>query len=130
HLKDLLVGQILWVNQTQLLATALLTATLLVIWKGFRQRLGNFGFYALFAIAITASVQLVGIYLVFASLIVPALATWRQTRRRYLFAFAVGIAGYALGLLASVWFDLPAGAAIVCAMALSGGMLRTVQTRS
>ncbi|MFZ2161152.1 MAG: metal ABC transporter permease [Sideroxyarcus sp.] len=120
HLKDLLVGQILWVSNTQLIATALLTAALLVIWKSLRQRLGNFGFYALFAVAITASVQLVGIYLVFASLIVPALVTWRQTRRRYLVAFAVGIAGYALGLLLSVWFDLPAGAAIVWAMAAAG----------
>lgn len=130
HLKDLLVGQILWVNQSQLIATALLTAALLVVWNLFRERLGYFGFYALFALAITASVQLVGIYLVFASLIVPALATWRQTKRRYFFAFAVGIAGYALGLLASVWFDLPAGAAIVCAMTLSGSVLLTVQTRS
>jgi zinc/manganese transport system permease protein len=122
HLKDLLVGQILWVSHAQLIATALLTAALLVIWKGLRLRLGNFGFYALFAIAITASVQLVGVYLVFASLIVPALATYRPMRRRYFHAFAVGIAGYALGLLLSVWLDLPTGAAIVWAMALSGGV--------
>ncbi|OHC90314.1 MAG: zinc/manganese transporter permease, partial [Sideroxydans sp. RIFOXYB12_FULL_59_6] len=121
HLQNLLVGQILWVSHTQLIATALLTAALLVIWKSMRQRLGNFGFYALFALAITASVQLVGVYLVFASLIMPALATRLHSRRRYLQAFAVGIAGYAIGLLLSVWFDLPAGAAIVWAMALIGG---------
>lgn len=127
HLKDLLVGQILWVNNTQLIATALLTVVLLFIWKGFRQRLGYFGFYALFAIAITASVQLVGIYLVFASLILPAVVTYRQSRRRYLFAFAVGIAGYALGLLLSVWLDLPTGAAIVWAMMLSGGIMLLVK---
>jgi zinc/manganese transport system permease protein len=121
HLRDLLVGQILWVDGQQLIATALLSAALLVVWQLFRQRLGEFGFYALFALAITASVQLVGIYLVFASLIVPALATHRFSSRRMLHAFAVGIAGYALGLLLSVWFDLPAGAAIVWAMALIGG---------
>jgi zinc/manganese transport system permease protein len=126
HLKDLLVGQILWVSNTQLIATALLTAVLLAVWKGFRQRLGYFGFYALFAIAITASVQLVGIYLVFASLIVPALVTYHHTKRRYLFAFAVGITGYALGLLLSVWLDLPTGAAIVWAMVLSGGAMLLV----
>ncbi len=129
HLKDLLVGQILWVSNTQLIATALLTAVLLAIWKSLRQRLGNFGFYALFAIAITASVQLVGVYLVFASLIVPALATYRQTRRRYLFAFGLGIAGYASGLLLSVWLDLPTGAAIVWAMALCGIAMLFVKTR-
>jgi zinc/manganese transport system permease protein len=126
HLKDLLVGQILWVSNAQLIATALLTAVLLAVWKGFRQRLGYFGFYALFAIAITASVQLVGIYLVFASLIVPALATYRHTKRRYLFAFAIGITGYALGLLLSVRLDLPAGAAIVWTMVLSGGAMLLV----
>ena len=130
HLKDLLVGQILWVSNTQLIATALLTAVLLAIWKGLRQHLGNFGFYAVFALAITASVQLVGIYLVFASLIVPALATHRRTKRRYIFAFAVGIAGYALGLLLSVWFDLPTGAAIVWAMALCGGLMLFTKTRT
>jgi zinc/manganese transport system permease protein len=129
HLKDLLVGQILWVNDMQLIATALLTAILLAVWNGFRQRLGDFGFYALFAVAITASVQLVGIYLVFASLIVPALVTYRRNKRRYLLAFVTGVAGYASGLLLSVWFDLPAGAAIVWAMVLIGGMVRPVKTR-
>src|SRR5512146_228272 len=127
HLKDMLVGQILWVSNTQLVATALLTAVLLAVWKGLRERLGNFGFYALFALAITASVQLVGIYLVFASLIVPAVVTHSRTKRRYLYAFAVGIAGYALGLLLSVWLDLPTGAAIVWAMMLSGGAMLLVR---
>ena len=83
----------------------------------------------MFAIAVTASVQLVGIYLVFASLIVPALATNRRLKRRYLYAFSVGIAGYASGLLLSVWFDLPAGAAIVWAMMLCGGVFLLLQSR-
>ncbi len=130
HLKDLLVGQILWVNPTQLIATAALSASLLAIWRwslrptqdGRQDRLGHFGFYALFALAVTASVQLVGVYLVFASLIVPALATHRLTRWRMTYAFAIGISGYALGLLLSAIFDLPSGAAIVWTMALVGGM--------
>jgi len=120
HLQDLLVGQILWVSHSQLIATALLTAILLTVWQRFQQRLGYFGFYALFAFAITASVQLVGIYLVFASLIVPALATRRMQQHRMLYAYGIGIAGYLAGLALSVWFDLPAGAAIVWAMALLG----------
>ncbi|MFH2140063.1 MAG: metal ABC transporter permease [Pseudomonadota bacterium] len=129
HLRDLLVGQILWVDGQQLIATALLSAALLVAWRLFRQRLGEFGFYALFALAITASVQLVGIYLVFASLIVPALATHRLSTQRIRHAFAIGIAGYALGLLLSIWLDLPAGAAIVWAMAFSGGLLSVLKPR-
>lgn len=122
HLKDLLVGQILWVSPGQLIATALLSAVLLVLWRSQQARLGHFGFYALFALAVTASVQLVGVYLVFASLIVPALSTWRIDQRRMPYAFAIGIAGYGTGLLLSAWFDLPAGAAIVWAMAIAGGV--------
>jgi zinc/manganese transport system permease protein len=118
HLKDLLVGQILWVGTSQLVATAILTAVLLALWRVFHERLGGFGFYALFALAVTASVQLVGVYLVFTSLIVPALATFRVEKRRKLFAFTIGIAGYAAGLLLSMWQDLPTGVAIVWAMAL------------
>lgn len=123
HLQDLLVGQILWVSHTQLIATALLSVVLLVIWHFIRQRKNDFAFYALFALAVTASVQLVGIYLVFASLIVPALATHRFTQNRHVYAFAVGITGYGVGLLLSVWMDLPAGAAIVCVMTLAGAIV-------
>ena len=120
HLKDLLVGQILWVGTSQLIVTSLLTATLLTLWSLYHKRLGNFGFYALFALAVTASVQLVGVYLVFTSLIVPALATHRLKNRRIVVAYGVGIAGYASGLMLSVWSDLPSGAAIVWAMAIIG----------
>jgi zinc/manganese transport system permease protein len=120
HLKDLLVGQILWVSTNQLIATALLTAALLALWQWTQLKTRNLGFYALFALAVTASVQLVGVYLVFASLIVPALATYRIKHRRMLYAFAIGIIGYAIGLLLSAWLDLPSGATVVWAMAASG----------
>jgi zinc/manganese transport system permease protein len=127
HLKDLLVGQILWVNNTQLIATALLSAVILAIWQRFGHRLGMFGFYALFALAVTASVQLAGVYLVFASLIIPALATHKLQHHRMLVAYAVGMTGYAAGLLLSVWLDLPGGAAIVWAMALTAAVLMLIK---
>lgn len=120
HLKDLLVGQILWVSNSQLIATAILTAGLVLLWRLFSQRLSSLGFYALFALAVTASVQLVGVYLVFTSLILPALATHRCKQWRTAIAYAIGIAGYATGLLLSEWLDLPTGPAIVWAMALCG----------
>ncbi|MGA7593842.1 MAG: metal ABC transporter permease [Gallionella sp.] len=120
HLKDLLVGQILWVSNGQLVATAFLTVALLALWQWSRLKTHYLGFYALFALAVTASVQLVGVYLVFASLIIPALATWRAGRRRMPYAFATGIAGYAAGLLLSAWMDLPSGATVVWAMAIAG----------
>lgn len=121
HLKDLLVGQILWVSTNQLIATAILTAVLFLLWLGFRGRFVRFAFYGQFALAVTASVQLVGVYLVFTSLIVPALATHRCKEWRSVIAYFIGIAGYALGLAMSEWLDLPAGPAIVWAMTLCGG---------
>ncbi len=129
HLKDLLVGQILWVSTSQIIATAVLSVAIMAVWIGFRQKLGTLGFYALFAVAVTASVQLVGVYLVFASLIVPALATHKLQRKRMLIAYAIGVVGYAAGLLFSVWLDLPTGAAIVWAMALTGAILMLMKSR-
>jgi len=122
HLKDLLVGQILWVNWRQLATVAVLTCALLGAWYFAGGRLGRIGFYAVFAFAVTASVQLVGVYLVFASLIVPALAT-RQVaapRRRLILAFITGIAAYAIGLALSALADLPSGAVVVLTMAVLG----------
>jgi zinc/manganese transport system permease protein len=117
HLKDLLVGQILWVSPASLVPVAVIYAAILVLWFTLRARLGHIGFYLLFAVAVTASVQLVGVYLVFASLIVPALAArgWVE-RRRLPVAYAVGVAGYAVGIVASALFDLPTGPVIVVAL--------------
>ena len=124
HLKDLLVGQILWVNPSQLWPVALLTALLLVAWGRWRDRLGPFGFYGLFAFAVTASVQLVGIYLVFASLVIPALATRHYSQRlRLPIAYLLGGVSYAAGLAFSAWTDLPPGAVIVWAIALLGTII-------
>jgi len=120
HLKDLLVGQVLWVNATQLYWLAGLSALLLLVMgSGAMHRVGRFGFYAVFALAVTASVQLVGVYLVFSSLIIPALATRRWAgKRRHIIAYGLGAAGYALGLALSALFDLPSGAVIVWALAV------------
>jgi zinc/manganese transport system permease protein len=118
HLKDLLVGQILWVTPSQLLGMAALTAALLALWLGARERLGSTGFYVVFALAVTASVQLVGVYLVFSSLIMPALAVRRApTRWRLPLAWGLGATAYLLGLTISAVLDLPSGAVVVVAMA-------------
>jgi len=120
HLQELLVGQILWVTYTSLLPTALITLALIAVWITLRGRPQRLGFYALFACAVTVSVQLVGVYLVFASLIIPALASRPYPPAHQLTAaYATGMLGYALGLLASAWFDLSAGAIIVWAMAIA-----------
>ncbi len=120
HLKDLLVGQILWVDTVRLAVDAFVYAVILALWFGLRERLGRIGFYVLFACAVTISVQLVGLYLVFSTLVVPALATYYVGSFRYLKAYLVGVLGYALGLIASALTDLPSGSMIVCAMVVVG----------
>lgn len=119
-LKDLLSGQILWVNPGRLPFVALFYGVLLALWFGLRERLGRIGFYVLFGCTVTVSVQLVGLFLVFTSLVVPALATFYSRRLRLLKAYAVGVLGYAAGLLLSVAADLPSGATIVCAIVAAG----------
>lgn len=118
HLKELLVGQILWVSPDRLPWVAVTYAVILLLWFTLRDRMGPIGFYSLFACTVTLSVQLVGLYLVFTSLIVPALATRTLKRRRLVAGYGVGAAGYALGLLVSALTDWPSGPAIVWVMTL------------
>ena len=132
HLKDLLVGQILWVDLGQIGGLAGVSALLLPAWRlGWIDRLGRFGFYGAFAVAVTASVQLVGVYLVFSSLIIPALGTRAlRGRRRLAWAYALGAAGYALGLALSALFDLPSGAVIVWTLAACAAVFAWVTPRA
>ena len=130
HLKDLLVGQILWVNPAQLPLEALFYGVILLIWFGLKERLGRVGFYVIFACAVTISVQLVGLYLVFVTLVVPALATWYSRARRLLKGYLIGALGYVIGLAASLAADLPSGPMIVCAIAALGLLALTLSPRT
>jgi len=120
HLRDLLAGQLLWVSWPQLLPVAVLYAGVLALWLGPAQRWPRLGFYLLFAVTVTASVQLVGVLLVFASLIAPAVATRVLSGGRRIFiGYLTGAAGYAVGLGLSLYADLPAGATVVCCLCLT-----------
>ena len=116
HLRDLLVGQILWAQPARLAWAAAIYAVVLVLWFRFGERMGRVGFYALFALAVTVSVQLVGLYLVFATLIVPPLATRAMAKRRLAASWVLAAVGYALGLLVSTALDWPSGPVIVWAL--------------
>lgn len=129
HLKELLAGQILWVDARRLPLDALVYGIIIAVWFGLGERIGRAGFYVLFACAVTVSVQLVGLYLVFATLVIPALATYYAKRRRLAKAYMIGVLGYAAGLLISAAVDLPSGPMVVCAMA-AVGLLAAVAMRS
>lgn len=129
HLRDLLAGQILWVGWSSLLPVAVIYVLIGIAW-GVLHRVApslRFAFYALFACAVTASVQLVGVLLVFASLIAPAVATRALSGpKRLVVAYLAGAAAYLAGLGLSLYADLPAGALVVCCLGLMafGGIAR------
>jgi zinc/manganese transport system permease protein len=133
HLEELLSGQILWVNPREVIAAAVVFAPLLALWA-FWGRHREAAFYFLFAIAVVASVRVIGVFLVFATLILPALAAHGLSERRGLaLGYGIAAAGYAIGLWLSVPLDLPAGPMIVCTLAtlaLLTGIARAVRKGS
>lgn len=123
HAVDtLLNGQILWVNYRQLPPVAIVYGIVLILWVTPWWRSQRFKFYILFSLAVTASVQLVGVYLVFASLIIPALAVRHLKSYPLLTGYFIGITGYLTGLVGSALFDLPSGPLIVWSLFVVAGL--------
>ncbi|MET0068898.1 MAG: metal ABC transporter permease [Candidatus Thiodiazotropha sp.] len=119
QLKELLVGQILWVGYQQIIPVLLLYLGVLALWYSPYRKGSALIFYLLFAVAITASVQLVGVFLVFATLILPALAVRQRERGADSIGYLIAATGYGLGLVLAALFDLPAGAMIVYTLAIA-----------
>jgi zinc/manganese transport system permease protein len=148
HIKSILVGSLLLTTWGQvwnvLLAYIVLGVIQLILARRFIQiswekesvepmrhvEWWDFGFYLLFGVVITISVQVAGILLVFSFLIVPAVITRLFSDRIGLrLAVGWGVAGVAsiLGLWGSWSWDLPTGATIVAAfgvLLVLAGVLR------
>jgi zinc/manganese transport system permease protein len=89
---------------------------------GWRVRLWDFLFYASFGVVVTSSVRIAGVLLVFSYLIVPALAgvmLGGSIASKLVIGWAFGTVVSVIGMVASATFDLPTGAAVVCAFALT-----------
>ncbi len=122
-LTALLSGDVLWATWPALLPLALATALLLVaLWL--RPALLRRGavFYGSFALLVSLSLPLLGLYLVFTTLIVPALVAQRCRHRPTTTALAVGAAGYLGGLLLSWRLDWPSGPTVVLALIACGAL--------
>ena len=123
QLRELLVGQILWVNYSQLWPLALLSIAVLALWSPLRLDARPLVFYLALAVMVTASVQIVGVYLVFASLILPALAIGEHKAWRGLpTGYALGALGYGAGLALSAALDWPASPIIVLCLAVAAAL--------
>ena len=121
RLKEILVGQILWLQASDLLHLFVVYTFTLIIWIFCRRKMGEWIFYPLFAITITLSTEVVGVYLVFASLIIPSVCTLYQDQNLFK-AYSIGFLGYVVGLIVSASIDLPAGATIVWCLAIIGSL--------
>jgi zinc/manganese transport system permease protein len=134
HLKQILTGNILTSGLNEIAVIVPLYLAVALLHFLLRQRLAQssslfweFVFYATFGMVVTSSVALAGVLLVFSFLIIPAAigVMFASTLpRRLAIGWIAGILTSAAGFAASFAFDLPTGAAIVCAfgaaLALAG----------
>jgi len=143
HLKDMLVGNILSVNASTVIKTAILYALVGVFHFIFRRKflaislgetipnikLWDFLFYTSFGFVVTSSVAIAGVLLVFSYLIVPSVAAMlfaRTIGARLAIGWTMGALVSALGIILSFKFDLPTGATIVCTFGIALGLLAAI----
>lgn len=120
EIKDILEGQILWTSWSHIFFVAPIFITVFAIWMFFKQTRA-FLFYPLFAITIPFAVSMIGVYLVFASLIFPALAVVKMRQWKLMMGILISVTAYLMGLIASYLFDWPAGPAIVLMLSIVAG---------
>jgi zinc/manganese transport system permease protein len=131
ELKGMLNGNVLWVQWQEISLLAIVYIALAALHGTFLQRFlalssrtesakGHFAweflFFASFAIVITLAVNLVGVLLVFASLIIPAFAaSFLATtfKMRLLLGWLLGWVAGVIGLIVSYFADLPTGSTVV-----------------
>ena len=116
-----LSGSILWLMYGDLILPFGITLLFIAAVLFFPVFLDSRLFYPVFAVMVTLSVDLVGVYLVFSTLIMPALAASRIKDRKHalLMAFFMAAASYVVGLMLSGLFDVPGGATIVVILAIT-----------
>jgi zinc/manganese transport system permease protein len=88
--------------------------------RGLSLALWDFLFYASLGLVVVSAVGVVGILLVFAYLIIPAVCAMllrRSMSARIAVAWVLGALGTLLGIYLSVVLDLPTGATMVCTFA-------------
>jgi zinc/manganese transport system permease protein len=134
HLKQILTGNILTSGLGEVAAIVPLYLAVALVHFLLRHKLAKSGsplwelvFYATFGVVVTSSVALAGVLLVFSFLIIPAAigVMYASTLMRQLaIGWITGVLTSAAGFAVSFAFDLPTGAAIVCAfgaaLALAG----------
>jgi zinc/manganese transport system permease protein len=139
HIKEMLVGNVLLVTWPTIIKTAAIYSCIGAFHyvfrarffeismdpegaeaRGRRVRFWDFLFYASFGLVITSSVAVAGVLLVFTFLVVPASISFMFSERigvRISWAWSVGTACSAAGMLVSYFGDLPTGPSVVVCFA-------------
>lgn len=135
HLKDILVGSLLWVTWTDVIMAALLYGLIGGVHYVFRRkffmisedpdaafragvsvRAWDFLFYLTFGVVITVSTRVAGVLLVFVFLVAPAILAFILTSRiwlQLLVGWTTGTLVTIAGLFLSWKLDLPSGPAVI-----------------
>jgi zinc/manganese transport system permease protein len=126
HLTRMLAADLLWADPVQAGTLAGAAVAILVVharWPGAWAR--DAVFYPAFALVAGVAVPALGLFVVFAGLIVPAL--WMRAGGRLAPALGVAMAAGATGLALSWGLDRPSGACVALALAVAGlaSVLRT-----
>ncbi|MQA66211.1 MAG: metal ABC transporter permease [Alphaproteobacteria bacterium] len=129
EMTRLLSGQILLASWADIAMAAPVLAGVGVVWLAAPRLRQGAAFFILFALAVTAAVRLVGVYVVFSSLILPALAVNTLDGPRLGMAWTSAGAAVAGGILVSGLLDLPAGPVLVVAFAVSALAFRLALSR-
>ena len=123
HLNEMLSGHLLFVSLAELKTTYILYSIifLFILWK--HHSISNkhslswtFIFYVLFGLVVTSSVKMVGILLVFSFLVIPLLSITLFTNKlsnQLKAGWAIGIISSFIGLLLSLFTDLPPSFCII-----------------
>jgi zinc/manganese transport system permease protein len=141
HIKETLVGSLLWVTWPTVAKTAVIYAVVGALHIALRRRffqisfdldqayaegrwvrLWDFIFYVTFALVITISVSIAGVLLVFSFLVIPAVIATLFVDRispRLAVGWAVAIAACLVGLVSSYRFDLPTGPTLVSSLGIA-----------
>ena len=149
HLKDMLVGNLLFVSWHDVIKTAILYGAIGLFHYIFRKkflavslnhdlervdgmsvRFWDLLFYGSFGFVVTSSVAIAGVLLVFCYLIVPSVAGMlfaKTIGKRLAVAWTMGTLVSALGIYLSVKLDLPTGAAIVCTFGIVLAVMATIK---
>ncbi len=140
HIKEALVGNILLVSKPELIRLTVIYTILGVIHffyrkyffmissdpnaafaKGLKVRGWDFLFYLTFGVAVTNSVRIAGVLLVFSYLVVPSVCAMflaNNLKSRLLIGWMIGLVASVLGMAFSYYLDFPTGASVVCMLGL------------